>query len=164
MNDKFVWMSTKTRVMISEHEKKTGNDVFKGQIVRIYESLQYGITSPDAPPFFATPAQRDAWDELDKTGYSVWNTDRLAGKTTLLKAIVEALPDKRIGIFCPTPMQYDRDWRMYDNCVYISDPIQTRGREFDLFIGDDVIIEHDPKFKIICAYTRFSDTKIVRIR
>ena len=53
---------------------------------------------------------------------------------------------------------------MYDNCVYISDPLRARGRKIDLFIGDDVVIERDPECKIICAYTRFSGTKHVRIR
>ena len=164
MNNKFVWMSTKTRVMISEHVKKTGIETFEGQTVLMDESLQYGCTSQQPPPFFATPAQLKAWDELNETGYSAWDTDMYVGKTTLLQAIVHMMPDKTIGVFCPTYVLYERDWKMYDNCVYISDPIKARGRKFDLLVGDDVIIERDPEYKIICAFTRHSGTMHVRIR
>ena len=138
--------------------------MFKGRIVLIDETVRFGCTSTQRPPFFATHAQRDAWDELYNTGYSAWDTDRRAGKTTLLRAIVHTMPDKTIGVFCQTYAQYERDWKMYDNCVYISDPIKTRGRKFDLFVGDEVIIERAPEYKIICAFTRHSGTTHVRIR
>ena len=164
MTNKFVWMSTETKVMIHEHGQDVTNETLQGHTVRIDDSLPYGALSPDPPVFLATKAQLDAWDELDRAGYSAWDTDIQAGKTHLLTKIAEMSPDKWIGVFCPTYAQYERDWRIYDNCVYISDPIKTRGRKFDLFIGDEVIIERDPEYEIICAFTRHSGTMHVRIR
>ena len=94
MNNKFVWMSTKTKVMIHEHGHDVTNETLQGHTVRIDDSLPYGALSPDPPAFFATKEQLKAWDELDMTGYSVWNTDRQAGKTYLLTKIAEMSPDK----------------------------------------------------------------------
>lgn len=95
-----------------------------------------------------TSSQLKAIELFEEFGYLVIEGARASGKTTILQEIVCSNPNIKIGVKALNREVFELCYSRFKNCEYYKE-----GEEYDLLIGDEVLIKKSEAKKAISAYT-----------